>query len=99
MASFTFDGVGVVLVGHLGQDGGRADIRVDGRPASMLDAYIPPRTHDNAVWHVFGLAPGRHTVSIVTRTDHGPRSRGTRVEFTEAVVYRARPAAAASSTR
>jgi hypothetical protein len=95
-ASFTFDGVGVVLMGHLGQDGGRADITVDGRPASMLDAYIPPRTHDSAVWHVFGLSPGRHTVAIVTRTDHGPRSTGTRVEFTDAVVYRARPAAAGS---
>jgi hypothetical protein len=88
--TFSFDGVGVVLMGHLGQDGGRADVTVDGAAAPMLDAYIPPRTHDASVWHVFGLPAGRHSVTVTTRTDRGERSSGTRVEFTQAVVYRAR---------
>ena len=98
-ASFVFDGVGVVLIGHLGQDGGRADVTVDGARGPMLDAYIPPNTYDNAVWHVFGLAPGRHTVTLTTRGDHAPRSTGTRVEFAGAVVYRARTTSASGSTR
>jgi hypothetical protein len=95
-ASFTFDGVGVVLLGHLGQDGGRADVTVDGAPASMLDAYIPPRTHDASIWHVFGLKPGTHTVTLTTRTDTSARSTGTRVEFSHAVVYHARAASRAT---
>jgi hypothetical protein len=95
--TFTFDGVGVVLMGHLGQDGGRADVTLDGAPALLLDAYIPPRTHDAAIWHAFGLKPGRHTVTVTTRTDKAERSTGTRVEFTQAVVYRARPVRAAVS--
>jgi len=86
-AEFRFEGIGVALLGHLGQDGGRADVMLDGKPAEMLDAYIPPRTHDTTVWHVFGLAPGPHTVTITTRDDHGPNSSGTHVELSRAVVY------------
>lgn len=89
-ASFTFDGVGVIILGYLGQDGGRADVTLDGKPAGSLDAYIPPRTHDNALWHAFGLAPGSHTVTITASADHDERSTGSRIELWRAVVYRAR---------
>jgi hypothetical protein len=93
-ATFTFDGTGVELVGAMGQDGGRADVFVDGeRSEVVLDAWIPERTFDNDYWHVTGLAPGRHVVRLVVRKDASPRSSGSVVALERAIVYGARPPA------
>jgi hypothetical protein len=86
-ATLTFDGTGIIVVGEMAQDGGRADVFLDGKAAGQLEAYIPPRTHDNALWHAFGLPPGRHTLRIVTRADHAPNSTGLAVEIDRAVTY------------
>jgi hypothetical protein len=51
------------------QDGGRADIYLDGAPAGVADASIPERTTDNDLWHITGLAPGKHTIRLVVRDD------------------------------
>lgn len=90
VATFTFDGSAVALVGRMSQDGGRADVVLDGAPAGTLDAYIPPRTFDNDLWHRDGLRAGPHTVRIVTRDDANPQSTGKRVTFEVGIVYRAR---------
>lgn len=87
-ATFTFDGVAVAILGRLDQAGGRADVFVDGRKSAVADAYIVERTHDNCLWHTYGLRPGRHTVRIVTRGDQDPRSHAARVVLSGAVVYR-----------
>ena len=89
VATFTFDGSAVALVGRMSQDGGRADVVLDGAPAGTLDAYIPPRTFDNDLWHRDGLRAGPHTVRIVTRDDANPQSTGKRVTFEVGIVYRA----------
>ena len=89
-ALFTFTGSAVALVGALSQGGGRADVYLDGRPVQPIDAYTGERTHDNDLWHAYGLKPGEHTLRIVTRTDADPRSTGHSVSIQEAVVYRAR---------
>jgi hypothetical protein len=85
-----FTGSAVTVVGRLRQDGGRADVFLDGRPAGEIDAYIPPDTHDNVLWHAYGLTDGPHTLRIVTRGDADAASSGTVVTLTGAITYRAR---------
>lgn len=87
-ATLTFSGTAVVLLGDLVRDGGKARVFLDGAPAGEVDAYIPPDTHDNVLWHVFGLAPGTHTVRIETIADRNPASSGRAVSLSGAVVYR-----------
>jgi hypothetical protein len=90
VATFTFAGTAVALVGRMAQDGGRADVFLDGVPAGTIDAYIPPRTFDNDLWHRDGLRAGPHSVRVVTRDDANPLSTGKRVTLEVGIVYRAR---------
>jgi carbohydrate esterase-like protein len=86
-ATLTFRGTGVSVAGRCSQEGGRADVYLDGQKLGEIDAYVVPRTHDNDYWHVTGLAPGAHTLRIVTRADKDERSAGTRIAIERAVVY------------
>ncbi len=87
--SFSFNGVACALVGEFSQEGGRADLYLDGKKAGQLDAFIIERTHDNALWHVYGLKPGAHTIRIVLRDDADARSRGKKIAIQRAISYRA----------
>lgn len=89
-AVLTFTGAAVALVGEMGQDGGRADVYLDGQSVQPIDAYVGARTHDNDLWHVYGLPQQRHTLRIVTRDDADPRAQGRTIAIQEAVVYRAK---------
>jgi hypothetical protein len=89
-ATLRFTGAALAVVGDMTQDGGRADVFLDGQPARAIDAYIVERTHDNDLWHVYGLPQGEHTLRIVTRADADARSKGKTISIVEAVVYRAR---------
>ncbi|HNV03175.1 MAG TPA: ADP-ribosylglycohydrolase family protein [Vicinamibacterales bacterium] len=89
-ALLTFTGAAVAITGDIGVDGGRADVYLDGAKAEPIDAYAGPRTHDNDLWHAYGLAQAPHTLRIVPRGEADPRSTGTRIAVTGAVVYRAR---------
>jgi hypothetical protein len=89
-AVFAFEGTGVTIVGTMTQQGGRADVWIDGQKAGEIDAWIPERTNDNDYWHVTGLASERHTVRIVVRPDADARSKGRRVQIERAIVYGAR---------
>ena len=86
-ASFNFEGSGVVIVGTMTQEGGRADVYLDGARAGEVDAWIPERTNDNDYWHVTGLKNGKHTVRLVTRKDADSRSKGQKIRVDWAVVY------------
>ena len=86
-ASLTFEGTGVGIVGHCSQEGGRAEVYLDGSKVGEIDAWIPERTHDNDHWHVTGLPAGKHTVRIVTRDDADTRSKGKKLRIDWAVVY------------
>jgi hypothetical protein len=88
-ATLTFTGSAVQLIGNLTQDGGRADVYLDGEKAGEFDAWIPERTHDNALWHTYGLTPGRHVLRIVTREDAHAQSKGRNVVITRALIFRA----------
>ncbi len=86
-ATLTFTGTAVTITGLYGQNGGRAEVTIDGQTADAINAWIPERTHDNSLWHVYGLTPGTHTVRIATAAMADPRSSGTLVQVTGAVVY------------
>jgi hypothetical protein len=90
-AGLAFEGTGIALVGAMAQDGGRADVYLDGAKAGEVDAWIPERTNDNDYWHVTGLANGPHTVRIVVRPDADARSKGRAIRLERAIVYGPRP--------
>jgi hypothetical protein len=89
-AVLTFTGSAVAVIGDMSEDGGRADVYLDGQPVLPIDAYAGPRTHDNDLWHTYGLSQRQHTLRIVTRDDADPRSKGKRIAILGAVAYRAR---------
>jgi hypothetical protein len=79
---------GVAVVGRLTQEGGRAEVYLDGKRQGVADAYIVERTHDNALWHIYGLKPGDHTLRMVTIHEADPRSQGRLLTIERAVIYR-----------
>lgn len=86
-ATLTFTGTAVAIVGRHSQEGGRANVNLDGEKAGEIDAYIVERTNDNDLWHAWDLKPGRHTLRLVTGDDADPRSKGKRIEIQLAVTY------------
>jgi hypothetical protein len=88
--TFKFNGVAVALIGRLTQQGGRAEVFLDGKKRGVADAYIVERTHDNALWHAYGLKPGEHTLRLVTLQEADSRSKGREIAIQQAVVYRAK---------
>lgn len=88
-ATLHFEGAAIALMGPLSQEGGRADVFLDGRKMSFLDTYIVPNTNDNALWHTYGLKQGKHTLRVVIRGDTDKRSKGKIVAIEKAVLYRA----------
>lgn len=86
--TLTFSGTGVALAGQLTEEGGKADIYIDGKKAELVaDAYIVPNTIDRDLWRIFGLTPGEHTLRLVVREDADQRSQGRKVTLSRAVVY------------
>ena len=85
-----FTGSAIALVGDCSQKGGRADLYLDGQKAGEIDAYVVDRTHDNDLWHAYGLKPGKHVVRIVTRDEADSRSKGKELTIATAISYRAR---------
>jgi hypothetical protein len=86
-ATLTFRGTGVSVAGRCSQQGGRADVYLDGEKVGRIDAYVVPGTHDNDYWHVTGLPSGEHRLRIVTRSDKDDRSAGTQIAIQRAIVY------------
>jgi hypothetical protein len=87
VTTFRFSGTGIAIVGPMSQDGGLADVMLDGRPAGELDAYIVERTHDNTLWHVMGLPAGPHVVRVAAKGSANPASKGHAISIERAVVY------------
>ena len=89
-ATLRFDGVAVAVMGRLNQQGGQAEVRIDGKRTTVADAYIVPNTYDSTLCHAYGLKPGQHTLQIVATGKADPRSKGREVAIDRAVIYRAR---------
>ena len=76
-------------MGRRNQEGGRATVTIDGKKAGfLLDAYIIQNTHDDTLWHTYGLRPGDHTLKVVTLAAADPRSKGHVVAIDHAIIYR-----------
>ena len=86
-ATLAFEGTGVAVVGICTQEGGRADVFLDGEKVGEIDAWIPKNTTDDDYWHVSGLRAGKHSVRIVVRADNDARSKGAKLQIKRAVVY------------
>jgi hypothetical protein len=86
-AEMAFEGTGIAIVGRCTQEGGRADVFLDGQKAGEIDAWIPKGTNDNDYWHVTSLPDGTHRVRIVVRADADARSAGKTVQIERAIVY------------
>lgn len=87
-AMLSFNGVAVAVVGPLTQSGGRADVYLDGKKVGVIDTFIVEKTHDNDIWHTYGLKPGNHSLRIVLRADSDPRSSGKKIIIQRAISYR-----------
>jgi len=86
-ATISFNGTGLALVGQLTENGGRADVYLDGVKSELVaDAYIVPNTVDRDLWRVYGLTPGEHTLRLVVRDKADPRSKGRKIIISRAVV-------------
>jgi hypothetical protein len=86
-ATLTFEGTGVSILGLYSDEGGRADVLLDGQKTVSIDAWIPAKTSDVDYWHASGLADGKHTVQIIARADADARSAGRKVQIVRAVIY------------
>jgi hypothetical protein len=89
-AVVSFSGTGAVLTGPYLPDGGKAEIYLDGKLDRVVDVYSDETAAKGgeAVWHAFGLKPGRHTVRIVVVGEPYPGSAGAKVTLEDLVVFR-----------
>ncbi|MEZ5402187.1 MAG: ADP-ribosylglycohydrolase family protein [Bryobacteraceae bacterium] len=89
-ASIEFEGAGAILVGPLLPSGGRVAVYLDGKPHRTVDVYPDEdqAKRSEAIWHVFGLRPGKHTVRAVVTGERFGESTGTDVAIEDLVVFR-----------
>ncbi|MBL8217346.1 MAG: ADP-ribosylglycohydrolase family protein [Bryobacterales bacterium] len=88
-AVFTFEGTGVALSGNFLPTCGKAEVTIDNRPAKVVDCYPDEqaRKGGESLFHVFGLAAGRHTVRLRVLGESIFDSKGTDISLTEAILY------------
>ena len=89
-ATVEFEGTGAIVTGPYFPEGGQADVYFDGKLDRTVDVYPDEdsRKGGDAVWHAFGLKPGRHTVRIVVRGEPFAESKGAKLGLDDVVVFR-----------
>jgi hypothetical protein len=89
-ASILFEGSGAIVVGPYLPTGGRADVFLDGKLDRTVDVYSDEenKKFGEAIWHTFGLAPGKHTVRLVAKGEPYPGSKGSEIAVTDLIVFR-----------
>jgi hypothetical protein len=71
---FDFEGTGVRWLGYRFDDGGTAEVTIDGKAVGRVDQYGPGR-HLPFDWEKRGLPPGRHRLTIAVRDEKPAGSR------------------------
>ncbi len=69
-----FEGTGVRWLGWKYDDGGRAEVRIDGRVVATVDQFAPGRDKPFE-WSTQSLAPGRHTIRVSVLPEKAPESK------------------------
>jgi hypothetical protein len=89
-AVISFEGTGGIIAGPYLASGGTADVYLNGELERTVDVYPDEDRSkgDEAVWHIFGLKPGRHEVRLVVRGEPYPGSKGADIAIQEFVVFR-----------
>lgn len=89
-ANVSFEGTGAVVVGPYLPDGGKADVYLDGKLLGTVDSNSDEDEPKNseAVWHAFGLKPGKHTVRLVVKGEAMYPGKGTVVGLEDLIVFR-----------
>ena len=78
--SFTFEGNQVRIIGSVEPAGGLADVWLDNtKQLCGIDCWNPHSIHQQVLWYVNGLAPGRHVVRMAATGKKNPRAAGTNV--------------------
>jgi hypothetical protein len=89
-AELQFTGTGVAVVGKITPEmGGMLAVYLDGEAVGTANCYIPADTWDTAIYHVYGLEEGPHTLRLVTLDEVDPRSQGKLVRIDDAKVFSA----------
>jgi hypothetical protein len=89
-ASITFDGTGAIVTGPYLPNGGMAQVYLDGKLDRVVDVYPD---EDNikggeAVWHVFGLKNGTHSIRLVVLGAPANGSKGANIEIEDLIYFR-----------
>ena len=79
-----------MLTGLRTPQSGTADVYLDGARMGIIDFYAPSGTHDNALWHTYGLPDRAHTLKVVVRGRASPRSAGEQIIIYAAIPFRAK---------
>jgi hypothetical protein len=87
-ASVSFQGTGAVVVGALGNDGGYAEIYLDGKLVTKVDAYNDDDRYNEGLWGKFDMKPGTHTVRILMNGQPYPGSKDAWINLEDLIVYR-----------
>ncbi|MBI4905950.1 MAG: ADP-ribosylglycohydrolase family protein [Acidobacteria bacterium] len=89
-ATITFEGTGVAITGPFLPTCGKAEVIVDNRAPKVVDCYPDEeaRKASDAMFHVFGLAAGKHTLRIRVLGEKIFDSRGAEVVFNDILVFR-----------
>ncbi len=89
-ASIAFEGTGVVVAGVLMPAGGKLDAYLDGKLNRTVDVNSDEKGSrgGEAIWHAFGLKPGKHTVKLAVRGEPYGDLKGTDVEIEGLIVYK-----------
>jgi len=93
--TLTFNGTGILIMGHWDQDGGKADVYIDGQLDRTIDAYYWVAnqgagfawTNGAHLYHALDLEPGEHTVRMVVTGEKNERATGTKLYVERAIVY------------
>jgi len=88
-----FKGKAILLEGYCNNNGGKADVYLDGKFIETIDfyyrdeagIYLGNRAH---LFHVLNLPDKQHTLHLVVRSDKNLRSAGKNVWVERAIIYK-----------
>jgi hypothetical protein len=88
---FDFVGTAISLEGNWKQDGGKAELYIDGKLQNSFDTYFFYNNQEQTpinICHALNLTPGKHTLKLVVIGEKKPESLGSRIYVSNALVFK-----------